>query len=83
MKRETDRFTARSDDGEYEVVICIFQDFIEANALDGSRSVIPARLKEIRTTDGYSCNYIDENTFEVLDASSPNPSPLIVRRVVG
>jgi len=45
-RREIERFDARSDDGEYETTIVIYQDFIDAGTRGSPNAVIPG-MKEV------------------------------------
>ena len=72
--REIKRFDARSDDGEYETTIIIYQDFIDAGTRGSPNAVIPG-MKKARTIDGCACNRIDDDTFEIV------PTGVIVRRI--
>lgn len=78
MKREIERFLARSDDGEYEATIIVYQNFVEAASRNAPHAVIPG-LKEARTPDGLACKFKDEDTFEIVN--DPFHPGMIVRRV--
>ena len=67
MKRriETNRFPVISDHGRQYVVI-EEQDYITVNALSSPPEEIQG-LKSLSTTTGYSVNYIDDNTFKIVE----------------
>lgn len=70
---ETDRFNARSDDGTIYTVI-EYQNILESRMLDGSVSRAKG-LKSLFLTNGASVNYIDDDTFQVVQTDE------IIRRV--
>ncbi len=78
--RELERFVARSDDGAYETIIIVHQDFVDAAARGAPGAVVPG-LKRARTVEGYACTTRDGQTFEV--AGDILRHPLTVRRVKG
>ncbi|MEX2218600.1 MAG: hypothetical protein WD749_07540 [Phycisphaerales bacterium] len=78
MTREVERFKARSDDGRYETVVILYRRMISAATRDDPRAVMPGP-RQARTLDGFACNYLDENLYEVLD--HPKYPGLMVRRV--
>ena len=57
---QIDKFTARSEDGKFKTVINVI--------LDGKTSskgeFIPG-WKTFRTEDGWACNFIDDETYEM------------------
>lgn len=63
--REVERFRARSDDGSYETVIVVTQDFVDAASLDDPEGALPG-LKRARTIDGLHCNHLGNDRFRVL-----------------
>ena len=77
-RREIGRFVARSDDGSYKTTIIIYQDFVDAGSRGNPNAVLPG-TKHARTIDGYACNRIDDDTFEVVN--DPLHPETIVRRV--
>lgn len=77
--REIGRFVARSEDGEYEATIVVLQKFIDASTLSNRSAPPIPGLKEVRTADGFACDYLDENTFKVVN--DPFHPGMIVRRV--
>ncbi len=60
-----DDFDAVSEDGQ-KFHIVVLQTMIDAG--HQLRSNPPPRrgLKSARTTDGYACNYVDDEAYEVL-----------------
>lgn len=77
--REVDRFLARSDDGAYETEIVVMREFLLVRSMESPGPRHIRGLKEARTIDGFACNCIDDDTFEVVnDSLHPN---VIVRRV--
>jgi len=78
MEREIDRFKAVSDDG-YETTIIVCQEFVDVGTRGNPDAVVPG-LKKARTTDGFACNRIDGDTFQILN--NPLRPDLIVRRTV-
>lgn len=77
--REIERFVARSDDGEYETTIIIYRDYIDAGSLQNPNTEIPGKLTEARTVDGYACNQLGDDRFEIVN-DPPHPA-MIVRRI--
>lgn len=76
MKREINRFQAVSDDG-YETTIVVYQHLIATGTMQNPNAVIGG-MKEVRTVDGFACNRLNEDTFEIVN--DPLRPGLIVRR---
>lgn len=76
--REIERFDARSDDGEYETTIIIYQNFIDVGTRENPNAVAPG-LKEARTIDGYAVNVKGDDEFEIVN--DPLHPGMIVRRI--
>lgn len=75
---EIDRFDVRSEDGKYATTIVVLQDFITAGTWNDPNAILPG-LKEARTIEGFACNRIDDNTFEIVtDLRHPK---MIVKRI--
>lgn len=77
MQKEIDQFLARSDDGEHEVTIIVYQNFIDAGTREDPNAVTPG-LKEVRTSDGFACNFKGNDTYEI---GNDPCHPVIVKRV--
>ena len=71
MIRMIDQFTATAETGE-TFTIQLWQEFITVDSL-GGRETLPG-LKSLRTDTGQNVNYIDENTFQIVQTD------MIVRR---
>lgn len=65
MLKEIDRFKAKSASGK-EYLIIVTQKFIDASTADDPNAIIPG-LKSAKTADGRFLNFIDENTFKLVD----------------
>lgn len=64
-RKLTDVFNARSDDGRI-FRIYIFTTMIDARSWSDPNAPPVEEMKEARTSDGYPCNQIDENTWEIV-----------------
>ena len=78
VTRELERFKARSDDGRYETVVILYRRMISAATRADPKATIPGP-KQARTLDGFTCNYLEEGLYEVLD--HPKFPGVVVRRV--
>ena len=65
MKRKTDEFEAHSEDGR-RFFVTIYTDVINAGTLTDPNATIDG-LKSARTSEGYHCNFIDQNTWEIVE----------------
>ena len=63
MRRSTDKFAVRADDGE-ELTVIEYQVFSIFNSLTGTREV--PGMKDYQLSDGRDVNWIDENNFEIV-----------------
>ena len=63
--REVERFGVRSDDGSYETVVVITQDFVDAGTLDEPSAVLPG-MRHARTIDGLRCNSDGPDRFRIV-----------------
>lgn len=68
-KKRIDEFDAVADNGDMYHII-IFQTVIDAGSFQNPLESIEG-LKQAMTSSGLHCNFIDENTFEVLGRSGP------------
>jgi len=75
---EVERFPARSEDGEYETTIIVFQSFIDTATRAHPGAVAPG-LRKARTIDGHACNRRADGTFEVV--GDPIHPGVVLRRV--
>jgi hypothetical protein len=71
---EIDRFWAEAENNELFTII-ITQDVIVSRLQDGTPSRIPVPLKKVRTSKGYSVNFIDDNTYKIVELG------LVVKKV--
>lgn len=72
-EREIGRFFAKTDNGkEYQIVE--YQKYIDASTMDSPNEEIPG-IKRMQTTDGLHVNYIDSETFKIVETNE------IVRKV--
>jgi len=61
-----DRFIAASDDGR-QFTISIYQTMLYERSLSGPSAPPIEGLKEARTSNGYHCNFIDADRFEIVE----------------
>lgn len=65
--REIGRFFARTDSGkEYEVIQ--YQKYIDVSTGDSPGEEMPG-LKSMETTDSLHVNYIDSETFKIVETN--------------
>lgn len=62
-KREIDRVPVVGEDGR-ETDVIIYQEFHATHTFGSTGTT--SGLKDARTIEGYACNVIDEDTFEVV-----------------
>lgn len=72
-KRESDQFEAQDDEGNLYTVI-EYQLVIESEPISGPSSIMKG-TKELFLGNGRAVNYIDDDTFEVVETEK------IIRRV--
>lgn len=65
MKRLIDEFDVISEDGQ-EFHILVYREIINAGTMTDPHATIEG-LKSLRTSEGYHCNWIDENNFEIVE----------------
>jgi len=70
---EVDRFVAEAEDKHLYTII-VTQKIGVSRSLDGKMFRTPG-IKSARTSEGYSVNYIDENTYKIVDLN------LVVKKV--
>jgi hypothetical protein len=74
MEHQIDRFNARAEDGRLFSVV-IYQEFVDGTAIgDEAKKWIPG-MKRIALSDGSSVNFVDQNTFRIVQTGE------IIRRV--
>jgi hypothetical protein len=61
----TDEFDAESEDGQRFHVL-VYTTMIDTRTMRDATSPPCEGMKEALTTEGYHCNYIDDNTFEIV-----------------
>ena len=71
---EIDRFSVEAEDKQLFTII-VTQDVIVSRLLDGTVSRIRVPLKKARTSKGYSVNFIDDNTYKIVELG------LVVKKV--
>lgn len=64
MEVKTDEFDTESEDGRRFHII-IYTEMLDSSSKNGLGAT-PGR-KRICTSDGYHCNLIDDNTFEIVN----------------
>jgi len=62
---ETDRFTAKSDNGKL-CIILVYQQYINAATIENPQREIPS-TKRYATLHGFHVNIIDSETFEIVE----------------
>lgn len=72
-REEIDRFEAKDDDGKIFTVV-EYQHMIEVTPISGPTSIAKG-TKELFLTNGHSVEYIDDETFKVIETGK------IIRRV--
>lgn len=65
ITREVDCFEAVSKSGT-SFTITIYQVFIVVRTTSGPAHEVPS-LKEARTEQGYHANYVDDNTYKIVE----------------
>lgn len=76
--RETERFTAWTEDGVHKAEFVVYQESIQADSLTGPSKVLKGRMKEIRAADGHDVITQDGVNLEILNG--PYPPGTIFRR---
>jgi hypothetical protein len=76
--REIERFDARSNNGEYETTIIVYQDFIDAGTMQDPNAVVLG-MKEARTPDGYGVNVKGDDEHEIVN--DPLHPAMIVQKI--
>lgn len=64
-EKVTDEFDAESEDGQ-RFHIFVYTTMIDTQTMRDANSPPCEGMKEARTTEGYHCNYIDDETFEIV-----------------
>lgn len=64
-QEEIDRFQAKDDDGQLFTVV-EYQHMIEVTPISGPTSIVKG-TKEMLLTNGHSVEYIDDETFKVVE----------------
>jgi hypothetical protein len=72
-RQESDRFEAKDDGGRLYTVV-EYQLIIESTPVSGPTSIMKG-TKELFLANGHNVNYIDDDTFEVVETDT------IIRRV--
>ena len=62
----TDQFDAESEDGQ-RFHILIYTTMIDANSTSNHNAAPLEGLKTARTSDGYHCNYIDDDNWQIVE----------------
>ena len=71
--KEIDRFQVISESGNEHTVI-VYQEYIDVSTHDDPNASIPGSKSGV-TLEGYHVNFIDENTFKIVETDE------IVRRI--
>lgn len=65
MKKLMDEFDAVSEDGKHFHILVYVKE-IDVRSMDKGNEAPLEGLKEVVTSEGYRCNFIDDNTFEIV-----------------
>ncbi len=61
----TDEFDAESEDGQ-RFHLLVYTDMIDAKSMSTPNAPPLEGFKDIRTSDGYPCNCIDDDNYEIV-----------------
>lgn len=62
----TEEFSAVSEDGRLFRLL-VFTTMIDASAMSKPNAAPLKGLKRVCTSDGQHCNYVDDDTFEIVE----------------
>ena len=65
-KKLTDEFNAEAENGKI-YHLRIYTTFMDARSLSDPAAMPVEGLKEVRTIEGYHCNHIDSETWEIVE----------------
>ena len=64
-EEQTDEFDAESEDGR-RFRILVYTTMIDASSMSNPNAAPIEGLKRACTSDGQNCNWIDDDTFEIV-----------------